>query len=97
MSKQFHNLRPFFHQPLDGVRLVRREMLRVGAAGLVGLSLPQLLGAQNLLKKTARAKNLILMFLEGGPAHQDTWDMKPEARPRFVANLNRSLRRYPGS
>ena len=27
----------------------------------------------------AGAKSLILFFLEGGPAHQDLWDMKPDA------------------
>ncbi|HZW30712.1 MAG TPA: DUF1501 domain-containing protein [Isosphaeraceae bacterium] len=58
----------------DGLN--RREVLRVGAAGLVGLSLPGLLRAA---VDRARAKSLIVMFLEGGPAHQDLWDMKPDA------------------
>src|SRR5829696_9499270 len=55
----------------------RRDLLRVGGAGLLGLSLPGLLraGAQG----RPRAKSVILFFLEGGPAHQDLWDMKPDA------------------
>ncbi len=54
----------------------RRDFLRVGAAGFVGLSLPELLRAA--IGKT-RAKSLIVMALEGGPSGQDLWDMKPDA------------------
>ncbi len=79
--------RMFFRQPTDGVGLVRREMLRVGSAGLLGLALPDLLRATSAATQrpdskaiaAPKARNLILMFLEGGPAHQDTWDMKPDA------------------
>jgi Protein of unknown function (DUF1501) len=59
----------------DGVS--RRELLRAGGAGLLGMSLPGLLQAASSGK--ARAKSMILFFLEGGPAHQDLWDMKPDA------------------
>ncbi|WP_152054147.1 DUF1501 domain-containing protein [Tautonia marina] len=55
----------------------RREVLRIGAGSLVGLTLPTLIRAADPSK--AKAKSLILFFLEGGPAHQDLWDMKPEA------------------
>ncbi len=56
----------------------RRDVLHVGAAGMIGLSLPGLLRAA---AKAAprKAKSLILFVLEGGPAHQDLWDMKPDA------------------
>ncbi len=58
----------------DGLN--RRELLRLGAAGLFGLSLPDVLKAAS---GKAKARSLILFFLEGGPAHQDLWDMKPDA------------------
>jgi hypothetical protein len=58
--------------------LSRRDLLRVGGAGLLGLGLPDLLRAASATGRT-RAKSLIVMFLEGGPAHQDLWDMKPDA------------------
>ena len=58
----------------DGLQ--RREFLRVGAASLIGLGLPTLLRAAT---QPAKAKSLILFVLEGGPAHQDLWDMKPNA------------------
>jgi hypothetical protein len=59
----------------------RRELLRVGAVGFAGLTLPQLLAADETsrLSGPARADSLIIIFLNGGPSHLDMWDMKPEA------------------
>jgi hypothetical protein len=52
----------------------------VGAAGVLGLSLPRLLRAERRpAGRTARADACILIFLNGGPSHLDMWDMKPEA------------------
>jgi hypothetical protein len=59
--------------------LSRRDVLCVGGAGLLGLGLPGLLRAEAQPGLRPRAKSLILFFLEGGPAHQDLWDMKPDA------------------
>jgi hypothetical protein len=56
--------------------LSRREFLRVGGAAALGLGLPDLLRAAT---GRAKAKSLIFFALEGGPAHQDLWDMKPDA------------------
>lgn len=62
--------------------LLRRDLLRVGSLGAVGLALPDVLRANPTAARTTlapRAKSCILFFLEGGPPHQDLWDMKPEA------------------
>ena len=59
-------------------RLARREFLRVGALGGLGLSLPQLLAARTD-GVTSRADSCIVIFLNGGPSHLDMWDMKPDA------------------
>jgi hypothetical protein len=56
----------------------RREILRAGSLGLFGLSLPQFLHA-NKTPSRRTAKACILLFMWGGPAHQDTWDLKPNA------------------
>ncbi len=56
--------------------LSRRDVLRVGGAGWLGLGLPDLLRAES---GRGPAKSLIMFVLEGGPAHQDLWDMKPDA------------------
>lgn len=65
----------------------RRGLIRVGSIGLAGLSLEGLLrlraaSADSGLAAPAprgRAKSAILLFLSGGPAHMDMWDMKPDA------------------
>ena len=64
----------------DGVN--RRRMLQVGGLGTMGLGLPDLLAAQARAAEAVgtfgRAKRMILLFMWGGPAHQDTWDLKPD-------------------
>lgn len=60
--------------------LSRREFLRIGGLGLAGLSLPHLLqGRMNAGASRPRAKSVIQLFMWGGPAHQDTFDLKPDA------------------
>jgi hypothetical protein len=62
----------------------RRDFLKIGAAGLMGLSLPDLLRLEaraaqkkDAPKKTANA--VIMVWLAGGPATIDMWDLKPDA------------------
>lgn len=57
----------------------RRTFLSVGAAGAIGLGLPQLLAAAAGPSPRRPARSLILLALEGGPSHIDLWDMKPDA------------------
>jgi hypothetical protein len=67
--------------------LHRREaLIRLGQLGLGAMTLPGLLAAERAVAKaTARttgrrsAKSCIFLFLWGGPAQQDMWDMKPDA------------------
>jgi uncharacterized protein (DUF1501 family) len=54
----------------------RRDVLQAGALGLFGLGLPRLLQAREAKR---RPKSCIVLFMWGGPAQQDTWDMKPDA------------------
>ena len=57
----------------------RRSFLQIGALGLGGLSLPQLLQAEQAGGRKRGAKSVIMIYLVGGPPHQDMWDMKPDA------------------
>ena len=58
----------------------RRDFLKVGAAGLFGLSLPQLLRLEaRAARKERKANAVILLWLAGGPATIDIWDLKPNA------------------
>src|SRR5688500_3877541 len=59
----------------------RRELLRVGSLGALGLSLPDLLRWEATAAAAERrpAKSVILLWLWGGPSHLDTFDLKPRA------------------
>jgi hypothetical protein len=66
----------------DGVS--RRDFLRVGAVGALGLSLPALLHAEESARpaqagRKARARSVLLVYLGGGLSHHDSFDPKPEA------------------
>ena len=56
----------------------RRDFLRIGALSPLGLSLPQLLGA-DAPGRSSRAQSVILVYLGGGLSHHDSFDMKPGA------------------
>lgn len=56
----------------------RRTLLRAGALAMGGLSLPQLLQAEAAAGRKSH-KSVIMVFLSGGPPHQDMVDLKPEA------------------
>src|SRR5260370_15616427 len=64
----------------------RRDFLKIGTAGLMGLTLPQLLrlearAAANKDEpaKKPRAAGVIRLWLGGGPASIDMWDLNPDA------------------
>ena len=69
--------------------LARREALQAGAIGLLGLGINHLGGLQSLQSGTAAgadlasprgtAKNCIFIFLSGGLAQHESFDMKPDA------------------
>src|SRR5687768_17795811 len=61
----------------DGVS--RRNFLKIGALGLGGLSLPQLLQAEAASGIRRSHKAVIMIFLPGGPSHQDMFDLKTDA------------------
>jgi hypothetical protein len=59
-----------------------RAALQVGALGGMGLALDELLARRamaggNHNTTFGRARRVIMLFMWGGPAHQDTWDLKP--------------------
>src|SRR2546428_13428475 len=61
----------------DGVS--RRNFLKIGALGLGGLTLPQLLRAEAQSGIRQSHKAVIMIFLPGGPSHQDMFDLKMDA------------------
>jgi hypothetical protein len=75
----------------------RRTFLRAGALSLFGLGLPQLLaGRARAQMPRRRARACILLFMWGGPAQQDTWDMKPDAPVEFRGEFQSISTTVPG-
>lgn len=63
--------------------VTRRDVLRIGGSGMLGMSLGTMLNlkAQAEDGKSTRpgwgkAKSIILLYLQGGPSHLDLWDPK---------------------
>ena len=61
----------------DGVS--RRNFIKIGALGMGGLALPQLLQAEAQSGIRRSHKAVIMIFLPGGPSHQDIFDLKADA------------------
>lgn len=78
-----------------GPRVTRREMLKVGSAAALGLSLPQLLRAEGR-RERALADHCIVLFLNGGPSHLDMWDPKPDAPAEIRGEFSTIATSVPG-
>lgn len=57
----------------------RRTLLQAGAVGTGLLTLPQLLRAQESKAAPTKVRNVLLLYMDGGPSHIDLFDLKPEA------------------
>jgi hypothetical protein len=79
-------------------RLGRRDFLRIGGAGLFGMSMIDMLRAAEGREDAppAKAKNMILVWLNGGPPHQDMFDMKPDTPPPFGSEYKPIQSNVPG-
>src|SRR5262245_21378811 len=64
--------------------VTRRDVLRVGGSGVLGVSLGSMLQMQAASAAEGagggpgwgKAKSIILVYLQGGPSHLDWWDPK---------------------
>lgn len=77
-------------------RLSRRHFLKIGTLGLGGLSLPQLLRAEASAGIQSSRKSVILIYLVGGPPHQDMFDLKPDAPQEFAGPWRPTATNVPG-
>jgi uncharacterized protein (DUF1501 family) len=73
----------FTGKSLDCTGLSRRAFLRVGGLSALGLGLPAFLRLRHLAAAEGppdpKAVNCILLWMQGGPSHHDTFDPKPDA------------------
>ncbi|MBC8242927.1 MAG: DUF1501 domain-containing protein [Verrucomicrobia bacterium] len=72
----------------------RRQLLKVGALG--GLTLSQYLRLQAGTKTPLAKRSGIFIFLEGGPSHQDTFDLKPGAPSEYRGEFKSISTSVPG-
>jgi hypothetical protein len=87
----------------------RRELLRIGSIGLMGLSLPHFFfwrdaaQAATAASKYAgargweAARNVVMIFLQGGPSHIDIWDPKPDAPSNIRGEFKPIKTKIPGT
>lgn len=76
----------------------RRHFLKLGALGLGGLSLPNLLRAEAASpgSRTGSHKAVIMIYLSGGPSHQDMYDLKMEAPVEIRGEFKPIATNVPG-
>ena len=70
---------------LTATQASRRDFLQVGSLGFLGIHLEQYLRAASTQKPDGKAQSCILLWLEGGPSHVDTWDPKPNSAFKAIS------------
>jgi hypothetical protein len=74
----------------------RRNFLQVGALGLGGLALPQLLQAESQSGISSSHKAVIMVYLPGGASHLDMYDIKEEAPKEIRGDFDAIPTNVPG-
>src|SRR5690242_8146331 len=84
-----------------GPHHTRRQIIQAGAIGLLGLGVNHLtalraLAATNARPVAAKAKSVIYIFLSGGLAQHESFDMKPDAPADIRGEFNPIRTATPG-
>jgi uncharacterized protein (DUF1501 family) len=89
-----HRANLIFEHP----RFSRRTMLQAGGVGLLGLGMNHLTGLRTLAANapTVKARAVIYIFLSGGLAQQDSFDLKPDAAVEYRGEFKPIATRTPG-
>jgi hypothetical protein len=85
------------HRYCDG--LSRRSFIQAGVLGLAGLALPDWLRHQASAAPKERSTKdtaVILVWLDGGPTHLETYDLKPAAPAEYRGPLKGIKTNVPG-
>jgi hypothetical protein len=87
----------------DQGAISRRDVVRIGMSGMLGLSLPMLLGRNAVAASVGkerpgwgRAKSIIMVYLQGGPSHIDLWDPKENVPDNVKSVFAPIATRIPG-
>ena len=76
--------------------LSRRGFLKVGALGVGGLTLADLLRLRAGEPSVPREKAVIMVYLNGGPSHLDMYDLKPNAPAEYRGEFQPIRTNVPG-
>ena len=74
----------------------RRSFLQIGGLALGGMAMPDLLRAEQAAGVSAHGKGVIMVFLPGGPPHQDMWDIKTDAPSEIRGEFHPVQTKVPG-
>lgn len=77
-------------------RLNRRLFLQGSGAAVSAFALPQLVAAPSPAAVSAPAKQVIVIFLQGGLSHLDSWDLKPDAPAEYRGEFRPIATSIPG-
>ena len=75
--------------------LTRRDMLRIGTLSVGGLSLPQILAAEQASGRRSH-KSVIMIYMCGAPGHQDMYDLKMNAPAEIRGEFKPIATNVPG-
>jgi hypothetical protein len=84
--------------------VTRRDLLRIGGSGMLGLSLGGMLQLQSDAKEKrvgggpgwGKAKSVIMVYLQGGPSHLDLWDPKQNVPDNVKSVFKPIATKLPG-
>jgi hypothetical protein len=85
---------PQRHPFCDGIK--RRDFLKIGGLAMGGVALPELLRAEAAAGIRGSHKAVIMIFLPGGPPHQDFLDLKPNAPAEIRGEFSPLKTNVPG-
>ena len=83
------------HHPSQ-ISFTRRTAIQAGTLGILGLGMNHLPALQAAQPRARRAKNVIYIFLSGGLAQHESFDLKPNAPKEVRGEFNPIPTKTPG-
>jgi hypothetical protein len=86
------------------MKLTRRDLLRIGSSSILGLTLGSMFKLNAMAKESSigggpgwgKAKNMIMIYLQGGPSHLDLWDPKENVPEKIRSPFKSISTKIPG-
>lgn len=87
----------------DSGMMTRRDLMRIGGAGFLGLTLGSVFEMQAIAREAvksapgwAKANSIIMIYLQGGPSHIDLWDPKEDVPDNVKSVFDSIPTKLPG-